>query len=267
MKVFLTSATGYIGSAVADALKAAGHQVIGLARSDEAQGRLEARGIGAFRGDLNNASRVAEAAREADAVIHTASTNDANMASADRNAVEAILGALEGTNKPFIYTSGIWVIGDTSEIADETSSINPTPLIAFRPAVEEIVLAASYRGVRTVVLPNGMVYGRGGGVFTSWVQSAKQKGAAEVVGTGENYWAVIHVDDLADLYILALEKAPALPLLIAASDNAVVGEMAAAASRGAGAGGKIEIVPLETARQFMGVYADAKSVKSASFWG
>jgi nucleoside-diphosphate-sugar epimerase len=145
------------------------------------------------------------------------------------------------------------VIGDTNEIADETSPINPTPLIAFRPAVEEIVLAASDRGVRTIVLRNGMVYGRGGGVFTSWVQSAKEKGAAEIVGTGENYWAVIHLDDLADLYVLALEKAPGGTLLIAASDNAVVGEMAAAASRGAGAGGKIQVMPLETARQFMGI--------------
>ena len=111
MKVLLTGATGYIGSAVADALRAAGHQVIGLARSETAARRLETRNIRVRRGDLNDAESLTQAAREADAVIHTASTNDENAPRADKAAVQALLSALEGSGKPFIYFSGkIWLL-------------------------------------------------------------------------------------------------------------------------------------------------------------
>nr|MBA3767894.1 NAD(P)H-binding protein [Acidobacteriota bacterium] len=140
MRVFLTGATGYIGRGVAHALRAAGHEVVGLARSDDAVSKLQARGVVARRGDLKEPESVSQAAREADAVIHTASTNDSAAPQADRTTVEAIAQALKGTNKPFIYTSGIWVYGDTGErVADEQSPLNPTPLVAWRPANEQLV--------------------------------------------------------------------------------------------------------------------------------
>jgi uncharacterized protein YbjT (DUF2867 family) len=103
VNVLLTSATGYIGSAVAKALQTAGHQVIGIARSEASAQRLAASGIQLYRGDLTDAASLHQAAQMADAVIHTAATNDANMASVDRSAVETILAALEGTEKPFVY--------------------------------------------------------------------------------------------------------------------------------------------------------------------
>ena len=259
MRVFLTGATGYIGGAVADALRAAGHEVVGLARSDEAVRRLEARGIVAHRGDLKEPQSLVQAAREVDAVIHTASTNDAYAAQADRETVEAIVRALEGTNKPFIYTSGIWVYGDTGEHpANEQSPLNPTPLVAWRPANEQLVLESSERGVRAIVIRPGIVYGRGGGIPAGLVQSAGKNGTVRFVGEGENRWPQVHVDDLADLYVRALEHAPSGTVLNATSGQSVrVGEVAEAASRAGGAEGRTESWPIAEARKALGPYADA----------
>ena len=111
MEVFLTGATGYIGSVVAEALQKAGHKVTGLARTPEkAKLNLESRGIRATVGDLLKPETIAAPARSADGVIHTANTNDANSPQADAVVVRAILKSLEGTGKPFVYTSGVWVL-------------------------------------------------------------------------------------------------------------------------------------------------------------
>src|SRR3954467_10532605 len=137
MQVFLTGATGYIGSAVAAALRAAGHEVAGLARSDAAVERLERSGVRPVRGDLADAAVLERGSRAADAVIHTGTTNDARAPEVDRAAVDAILRALDGSGKPFVYTSGIWVYGDTKgRIVDETTQLTPAPIVAWRPAVE-----------------------------------------------------------------------------------------------------------------------------------
>lgn len=257
MKVLLTGATGYIGSAVAEALQKARHEVVGLARSDEATKRLESRGIRAVRGDLHDAESIARAAREADAVIHTAATNGSDMPQTDKAAVEAILGALEGTDKPFIYTSGVWVHGNTGEnIVDEESALDPALLVAWRPAIEQSVLDAAKRRVRSIVIRPAMVYGRGGGMVAGFVGGAKEKGVVQFVGTGENRWSLVHVDDLADLYVRSLEKAPAGTLLLAASGPAVrVRKIAEAAGRTAGAG--VRAWPVEEARSVLGPFADA----------
>jgi nucleoside-diphosphate-sugar epimerase len=259
MDVFLTGATGYIGSAVADALQVAGHNVIGLARSVEAANRLEVLGVCAYRGDLAHPESIARAAREAGGVIHAASTGQADAPETDRRTVEAILTALAGTGKPFVHTSGVWVLGNTGEqVADEESPLDPTPLVAWRPAVEQQVLTAARQGVRSVVIRPAIVYGRGGGLVRMLVQSARERGAARYPGTGENRWPLVHVDDLANLYRLALERAPAGSLFIAASGPAIrLREIAEAASRAAGAGGRTEAWPLEEARREMGPLADA----------
>lgn len=259
MKVFLTGATGYIGSAVAERLLAAGHEVVGLARSEEAARKLEAAGARPALGDLNDSDVISRAAREADGVIHAAATGDAGAPEADAQAVAAILDALEGTNKPFIYTSGTWVLGDTNDrVADEETPLNPTPLVAWRPANEQLVLDGSGRGVRSIILRPGMVYGRGGGSVGEMVESGKRKGTVRFVGTGENRWPLIHVDDLADLYLKALENAPAGTLLLVASGPSMrVREIAEAASRAAGAEGRVESWPIEQARERLGFYADA----------
>jgi nucleoside-diphosphate-sugar epimerase len=256
LKVFLIGATGYIGSVVAERLRSAGHEVSSLARSDAAASRLTAAGIRAVRGDFRQPASVAAGARAADGAIGLATTYDGAV---DGPAVDAILAVLEGSGKPFIYTSGIWSHGDTGgTVVDEDSPPKPAAIAAWRQAVEARVLDAGRRGVRSVVIRPAIVYGRGGGIPAGFADSARKDGAARFVGTGENRWPLVHVDDLADLYILALEEAPAGTLLLAASGPAVpVRELAAAASRGAGAGGRTVSWPLEEARATLGAYADA----------
>jgi nucleoside-diphosphate-sugar epimerase len=256
MKVFLTGASGYIGSAVAERLLAAGHEVSGLARSDAARDKLTRAGVRPVRGDFSDPKSVAEAARAAEGVISTATTYDPSI---DGPAIDAILGVLEGSNRPFIYTSGIWSHGDTGgKVVDETSTPNPVPLIAWRQGVEQRVLEGAERGIRTVVIRPAIVYGRGGGIPAGFVDAARKEGVARYVGTGKNRWPMVHVDDLADLYLLALESAPPGTLLLAVSGpSQPVAEIAAAASRGAGAGGKTAAWPLEDARQKLGPSADA----------
>ncbi|MEP7226310.1 MAG: NAD-dependent epimerase/dehydratase family protein [Gemmatimonadales bacterium] len=256
MQVFLTGATGYIGTAVADRLRAAGDTLTGLARSDAAASRLTAAGIRPVRGDFADPKSVGSAARSADGVISLATTYNPAV---DGPAIDAILEALTGSDKPFIYTSGIWSHGDTGgAVVDETTPPKPAALVQWRQAVEDRVLDGARRGIRTVVIRPAIVYGRAGGIPAGFVDSAQKEGAARFVGTGENRWPFVHVDDLADLYLLALERAPAGSLLLGVSGPShPVRDVAAAASRGAGAGGRTTAWPLEDARKTLGAYADA----------
>jgi nucleoside-diphosphate-sugar epimerase len=256
MRIFLTGASGYIGSAVAERLRAAGHQVSGLARSDASAAKLSSAGVEALRGDFADPTSVAAGARSADGVISMATTYDPAI---DGPAVEAIVAELAGSNKPFIYTSGIWSHGDTAgKVVDESSPPKPAALVAWRVGVEDEVLAAAKQKIRTVVVRPAIVYGRGGGIVAGFADSARKEGAAQFVGTGENRWPFVHVDDLADLYLLALEKAPPGTLLLGVSGPShSVRDVAAAASRGAGAEGRIRAWPLEEARKKLGPYADA----------
>jgi nucleoside-diphosphate-sugar epimerase len=256
MQVFLTGATGYIGTAVADRLRAAGHSLSGLARSDAAADRLTAAGIRPVRGDFSDPKSVGSAARSADGVISLATTYNPAV---DGPAIDAILDALAGSNKPFVYTSGIWSHGDTGDVVvDETTPPKPAALVQWRQAVEDRVREGAKRGIRTVVIRPAIVYGRGGGIPAGFVDSARKEGAARYVGTGENRWPFVHVDDLADLYLLALERAPAGSLLLGVSGPShPVRDVAAAASRAAGAGGRTAAWPLEEARKTLGAYADA----------
>jgi nucleoside-diphosphate-sugar epimerase len=191
-------------------------------------------------------------------VVHTALAAATDAGEVDRAAVEAIIAALSQLNRPFIYTSGCWVVGNTGDkVADEDTPVAPTPLVAWRPANERLVLDAARHGVQGIVLRPAMVYGRGGGLVTAFVRSAREHGAARVIGNGENRWTFVHLDDLADLYVRALQAA-AGTLLFAAHGPAVrVREVAEAASRAAGADGKVETVPIEEARKTMGSFADA----------
>lgn len=249
MQLFVTGASGYIGSAVTEKLIAAGHSVAGLARSDASARKLEQAGAAAVRGDLRDVSAVEAAARESGGVIHLAMELNANAPALDRGAVDAILAGLGGSGKPFVYTSGIWVMGDTGgHVADESTPPDPTSLVAWRPAHENRVLHA--QGVRGIVIRPAMVYGRGGGPVRLF---AAQSGVVQFVGTGENRWPFVHVDDLADLYVRALD-APAGSLYFASAGESVpVREVARCAARGA----RVEAIPIDQARQTMGPLADA----------
>ncbi|HIK19139.1 MAG TPA: SDR family oxidoreductase [Leptolyngbyaceae cyanobacterium M33_DOE_097] len=259
MNVLVTGATGYIGSAVAEALQTAGHQVIGLARSDDSAHKLESRGIQVRRGDLRHPASLAEAIQDVDAVIHTASTNDADMAQAERSAVKTILAALSGTGKTFIYTTGTWLLGNTGDrVATEDSPLDPTPLIAWRAELEELVLSGRDHHIRTIVIRPALVYGQGGGIVAMMVQSASQYGVVQYVGTGENRWTLIHVEDLSRCYVAALEHAQSGSLFIAADDQVIrLREIAQLVSQATGIPGRVQPWHLDEARAAMGAFADA----------
>lgn len=260
MKVFLTGATGYIGGAIADALLYSGeHTVLGLARSDKTATLLQERSIAPLRGDLKDAASIAQGVQQADGVIHAATTNSSDMAEADVAAVDAILTALEGTKKPFIYTSGCWVLGNTGDtIADEESPTDPPMIVAWRPALERRILAAAERGIRSIVIRPAVVYGRGGGIPAMLIKLARQQGVAHYIGTGENHAPMVHVEDLADAYARALVKASAGSIFNVPGGSKVRSkEVAQAISQAAGMDGRTESWSLDAARQFLGPLADA----------
>lgn len=259
MKVFLTGATGYIGSSVAEALQKAGDQVIGFARSRESMQKLAGRGIEAHPGDLRDRASLEAAISRADAVIHAASPSDTTSAELDNTVLDAVLAKLKGGNKPFIYTSGVWVLGDTGgRAADEQFPLNPTPLLVWRAQCEKRLLAAAAAGIRASILRPAIVYGRGGGIPGSLVQSGRDKGTVVFVGDGENHWSGVHVADLGNLYSLVLQRAEAGSIFHAAQGDAVkVRDVALAASEAAGKPGYVAPWPLAEARKTLGPYADA----------
>ena len=214
LNVFMTGASGYIGGTVADALKRAGHSVSGLARSEAAAARLRAHGIDPVRGELSSHSVVRNAARGADAVINCANAEDPFV-------VAAVLEGLAGSGKAFLHTSGTSVVGDKAagkfspKIFHEDTPFEPLPEKIQRVAVQRAVLAAASQGVRSVVLCPCLIYGKGRGAnpdsiqVPSLIRQAVRSGIPRHVGEGENIWSTVHIDDVADAYLLALEGARA----------------------------------------------------------
>ncbi|WP_321475283.1 NAD-dependent epimerase/dehydratase family protein [uncultured Paludibaculum sp.] len=276
MKVLVTGATGYIGSAVCEALKSAGHQPAGLARSEERAHLLESRGFVARRGDLTDLDSLRAAVADADAVIHAADASSSDRGDIAKAAVGAMLAALAGSRRPFVYTSGVWVVGDTDgRMVGEICALHPPALVAWRPEVETMVIEAKDNGVKTMVLRPGMVFGRRGGVLASFFADARTRGAVRIIGTGANYWSNTHIDDLADLYVRAISTPAGGELFFACGGMPQpVEKIARAVAKACGVEGKVESVPLETARQQLGPVADclamdcrAGSTKAARYFG
>lgn len=259
MRVLVTGATGLIGGAVARRLASAGHDVVGLTRSEASAAKLTQQGYQAIHGDLADAASVAHAAGSVDAVVHAASPSDQNTAAYDEWATRAIIDALRGTSKRFIYTSGCLVYGATGDTpATENNALHPVELVRFRQALESEILGAVADGVHPVVIRPAWVFGDHGGTAMMMYASAREHGAARYVGDGQNRWTCVHADDLADLYLLALEKAPAASIFNGAHGPAIpLVEIARAASSGAGAGGQVAEWPLDEARQALWGFADA----------
>ena len=212
MRVFVTGATGFIGSAVVNELLGAGHQVIGLARSDAAADGLKRAGVDVQRGDLSDLEALVTGARAADGVMHLAFIHDfgnyeqANQT--DRNAIQTLTRALEGSGKPFISTSGTALL-PSGRLATERDARPTEGHVHLRAPAEDLVLAAAARGVRSCIvrLPP-TVHGRGDHGFIPFIiKVARQKGVAAYVGDGANRWPAVHRFDAARLYRLALEKA------------------------------------------------------------
>lgn len=264
MRVFVTGATGYIGSVITERLIVAGHRVRGLARSEVSAEKLTAMGAEVHRGNLDDLDSLAAGASGVDGVIHTAmslddfSKLDATFAK-DEKAVEAMFSSLAGTGKPIIYTSGSGVLADTgAEAVDETVPADDKGPVARRAALERTVLEAQTRSIRTVVIRPGLVYGRGGsGVFHMFAGLARAAGYARTFGEGTNVCSVVHVDDLADLFLSALEHSPPGTLFNAASEEEpTMLEVAAAIGRVLKLDNKPAAWPLEEAIAALGPLAE-----------
>jgi nucleoside-diphosphate-sugar epimerase len=269
MKVFVTGASGYIGGSVAAGLLAAGHTVKGLVRSEQRAQQVRELGIEPAIGTLSDASLLAQLAREADAVVNAANSDD-------RGAVEAMLPALAGSGKAFLHTSGSSIVGDMAagargdKVYQDDTPIQPLPGRAARVAIDRLVLAAATNGVRAAVMCPTMIYGRGRGVHQDSVQVprlialAKKYGAGRHVGRGENIWSNVHVDDLVSLYLLALQKAPAGAFYYAENGENSYREIAAAISRMLGFGGRTQPLSMQKAVAELGEAAANYSFGSNS---
>lgn len=259
MHVFVTGATGFIGTVVTEKLQAQGHKVTGLARNDEAVKQLQSRQITPLQGSLQDRDILMQAAREADGVIHLGFGQGQDAIETDKQNIETFLTALNGSNKPFIYTSGSMVTGDTGDqMTDETAPLDMKSPAGWRGQHEGITFTGVQQGVRAIVVrPASIVYGRGGGgVVTSQVKSAREQGVVRYIGNGDNRKTPVHVGDLASLYVLALEKANPGEVFIGAEEEIVTQkQVAEAASRAGGAGGKVVSWPYDDAMKAMGFFA------------
>lgn len=261
MKVFVTGATGFVGSAVVRQLAEAGHRVTGLVRTPGKTDYLadELGGRPAY-GDVGIPASYRSLAREYDALVHLAYDYD-DPVSADRTAVDALLHAARAGDRPriLVYTSGSWVLGSTGPgLADETAPTDePADVVRWRPRHEELVLEGSGDGVSTAVIRPAMVYGGSGGLTARWYESAVEGGAAEYVGDGDQHWSLVYREDLARLYRRVLEQAAGGVFHGVDGTPLTAREAVRAASEAAGAGGRITSLPLEEARDKLGPVADA----------
>jgi nucleoside-diphosphate-sugar epimerase len=253
MKIFLTGGSGYIGQETIAELVRQGHVVEALARSDGAAEIVASRGAQSVTGTLSDLDVLTESARNADAVIHLA---QADTGDADLAAANAMLdGAGSGT---YVHTGGTWVYGDTDGIGDETSPWHPPALVAWRQAVEQRVLARAQDGGRPVIVQPGLIYdGQNRLIDEFFTRPGVDAGAIPYIGDGTNHWALVHVDDLADLYVKALDARPGSVYVGTGSAMPTAKEVASAVSTGAGLDGRTRSITLEEARAQMGPIADA----------
>ena len=255
MRVFVTGASGFIGSAAVKELLSGGHSVLGMARSDEKAAVVAALGAEVHRGDLADPESFAAGARACDGVAHLAFNHDwvnstrEQAADQDKVVVEAMLAELEGSGKPFVLTSGTALMDSGGRSGSETDVVpNPTG----RALVESIVVAAAARGVRSsVVRLSPTVHGAGEhGFVPMLIDLARKKGLSAYIGDGENRWPAVHRFDAARLYRLALEKAEAGTRWHAAAEEGIPMRVIASAI-GEGLGVPVRsLTPEEAAAHF-----------------
>jgi nucleoside-diphosphate-sugar epimerase len=257
MKIFVTGVTGYIGGSVAERLVALGHRVSGLVRSGNKILPLNERGIESVPGSLDDPEILAHAANEADAVIHAASADHPGS-------VVALVSALERTGKTLISTTGSGIVADSaagehagSVVYTEDTWFEPVPFRRPRVAMNRFVQQAAIdKGLRSIVICPTMIYGTGRGLqpdsdqLPKLMALSKQLGAGVYFGKGLNRYSNVHIDDLVDLYVLALEKAPGGSFFFAENGHASFKEIAELISRALGLGKTVSIPVEDVVRQY-----------------
>ncbi|MGF6539224.1 NAD-dependent epimerase/dehydratase family protein [Paraburkholderia youngii] len=257
MKIFVTGASGFIGGSIAAHLARAGHQVRGLIRKPEHSAELQRLGIDPVIGTLDDRALLIAEAQAADAVINAASSDH-------EGAVRALIDGLAGSGKVFLHTSGSSIVGDASggeageaRIYHEDALPTPSADKAARVAIDQLVLDAAQRNVRSAVLCNTLIYGHGAVAGSASVQlprlvrQAQKSGVVRHVGSGGNIWSNVHIDDVAELYRLALDKTPAGTFYFVESGEASFSDMSAAIARAMKLGAP-QNWPLEDAKQEWG---------------
>jgi nucleoside-diphosphate-sugar epimerase len=261
MRVFVTGATGFIGNAVVRELLAAGHEVTGLVRLQKARA-LDGLGARAVVGNMKDPESYRDAAAECDAMIHAAAEYSAEGILADRSALDTLLDAArqgddDAGERQVIFTSGIWVLGDTGgPVYEDAPTDHPAALVAWRITHEQLVLDAATDRLATAVLRPGMVYGGSGSLVARYFATAEQQGAAQYVGDGQNHVPFIHVADLARFYRALVEHRGRGIFHAVDGECPRLEEVARAAGEAAGKGGAIRSLPLAEARQKVGPMAD-----------
>jgi nucleoside-diphosphate-sugar epimerase len=262
MRIFLTGATGYIGSAVLDALLRASHQVTALVRTPQAADALATRGVVPILGDLKATKWHRAAAERFDAYVHTAAESTVRREEIDRRAIDTLLGAASAQTTPtaFVYTSGAWVLGSDAQPLAETAQPNLPLELGWRAAHEQLVLQSAADHLRTVVIRPGIVYGGSRGIVSDLLKNAVN-GLIRVIGNGENHWPLVYDRDLADLYARVVARSEAVGIFHATDEaddtvNAIVEGIVSHCSMPP----DVRHVPLDEARKKFGAQADALAV-------
>jgi len=259
LRVCVTGGTGYIGSSVVEIFLKAGHSVVAIGRSQERLRLLESLGAEAVPGDMEHPADLIEAAAGADVVVHTAFEGSARGPALERAMLDAWLPALKQATAPraFLYTSGIWVLGQAPVAVDESAPLAPAAISAWRAPHEALVRSAHGGALRTAIIRPGIVFGGGQGIVSDLVKQALN-GLIRVVGPGTNHWPGVHHRDLAELYLRIAETTDA-DGVYHGTDGAEesVNDIAEALADHLAQRPDIRHMPLEEARTKLGPFADA----------
>jgi nucleoside-diphosphate-sugar epimerase len=257
LRIFILGGTGSIGASVVRELVAAGHDVIGLARSEGSAGRLAELGATPLAGDIRQPESWTQNIPSVEAVVHAASDFSDDMEAVDRRLLDALLPALGAMpRRPrFLYTGGCWLYGATGDsIATETSPFDPLPAFAWSVPMIERVLKAP--GVEPLIVHPAMVYTIDGGVISAFVEAARAGCAMRIVEGEHVRWPLIHADDLALLYRLVLERGATGSVYNGvAQDGVPVGAIADAVARRFGATTSPQIISADTIAAQLGDWA------------
>lgn len=256
MKIFVTGAGGFIGGSVAMRLLSHGHEILGLVRNDDAANRLAQSGIEPVMGTLDDSDLLIKLARSSDAVINTANADHLGS-------VQALLEGLKGSGKPLLHTSGSSVVGDDArggfcspDVFDEQTPWVINPFKQARRDIDLLVLSGVNDGIKTAVICPSLIYGVGTGLNPHSVQipflasNAQERGAVEIVGQGLNVWSNVHIEDVASLYQLVLEKGPGGAFYFAENGEASYADLAQALAQRLGLQAVVHLEPEEAAERW-----------------
>jgi nucleoside-diphosphate-sugar epimerase len=263
VRVFVLGGTGSIGSAVVRELVSRGHQVHGLARSDASAQKLADLGATPLAGDITSPEPWVGSLAQFDAMIHAACDFSTAMGEIDRRLLDVLLPAFAAQPKKprFIYTGGCWLFGATgNDVATEDTPFRPLP--AFAWMVQNLQRVLDAPGIEGIVIHPAMVYEADGGVFRRFARDARERGATRVVESEAVRWPLVHSDDLAALYALALEHAPSRSSYIgAAIEGLAVGRIARAFAKRFGTRyQEPEIISAEAIATELGAWARGRAL-------